>query len=121
MATTNATINQAQRALVNLQGAATAQNAAAMGQNVAGNVNTTARKLQVASEALTQASVNAKNLGLKNVYNKFMTASNHARRASIVASVQATVEAMTGMEKAMQTNIARLNKNQPLASGAGSS
>jgi hypothetical protein len=119
MATTNATISQASGALANLNTAAVAQGAAMAGNNVGRNITTTTNNLAAASEKLNKAASNASKLGLKGPANKFKTASEAAMSASIIKAVTNTTAGLNGFRNAMQTNLNRLNKNQPPLTGAG--
>ena len=119
MATTNTTINQAGGALANLNTAATAQGAAMAGNNIGPNVTKTANNLTAARKKLANAQMNAKNLGLKAAANKFKTASEAAGAAAITKAVTNTIGGLNMVRNAMQTNLNRLNKNQPPLTGAG--
>lgn len=119
MATTKATMNQVGGALANLNTAAAAQEAAKAGNNVGPNITKTANNLTAAANKLGKAAENAKALGLKGPASKFQAASEAALTAAITKSVSNAVAGLNGVTTAMNTNLNRLNKNQPPTTGAG--
>jgi hypothetical protein len=120
MATTNAAIKQMQTGVKNLNVMATAQNEIKSGNNINRNMARANNAGQKAASNLRSSANKFDQVGLSQVATSLRNAANAAETGeAAVRAAKFASSAIVTANKAINSNINKINQGKPLTNGAG--